>query len=1543
MLIMSMDAEKFEPFDINRARAIAEENGFIYIATLVDSQAFKAADWMVDGKHDTVIVSEEDMKKHGKPYAPVTPLTNVILPFKKITNCPFLYKKGTVESPVFMSSKDIDGMLSGFLAESLSDFDHLEVVGETEFELYGEKLVMDKNESRCAALDKSLGLLDPVSKKISDNAKSLEEAGYKFDLREFNIAGLEIAAEKCGIPHDYKSYEGITTIDGLKDRFRKNVSEKNSYGFKYTKADEAAFDERIKAIEGSSSDTDALKKEVAELLTVRPANGCIFNLARALSPADAENVENISEYWGIPSLDLKSLTAYLESAYVSKELRDDKDELICGPAKAKLVLDELCAAAEKYKVKNLPAADKLRGYIDDAEKAQRTYNGTLFDSVEEMNKAQENEKKIIEECGDVSALNESELDKLAKYIHDINVDKKTKGKYLLKVKLAKLDVQKNQAEQLLIGMGTKKIPELEEIKKKLSSDAFDEVIAKPYIARVDDSILTAQSKEVAALFASIPDKNKADELEKVIDSGKFNKIFNRSCRAKIAEARDGFARKELDALTAAIDKADTKTCEDIRKKIGEAKCRSNIKAAYYKKVAQREAAIEIAEVEKTFAGIAEATREKVAELKKVIESGKFRKALTEKYVSQLDKRIVDIDNAEFIKKCETIPTMDKDALAKITEELKGDKYPKDICEKYLKVVADREKAILKAEVDKLAADVAKMDFAKLDELEKKLSDEKYPKDITEGHIKAIAERRKTLYKEEVDGLCKNISTLDKKAALELRDKLGNEKYDKEYVKKYLTQIEERVDKIELDKVNEMTKTIDKLDKKALEKLSADIKALGFAEKNTAAALEKIHKCEIEKMKAELESLCKNIPNTPREELKKIREALSTGDFDKELSKKYIEQIDKRTEELIKKELSELCKNIAGSPKDKLLEMKKKIADTPEYADYSKQYTEQIDNRIKTLDKAEFDKQMAEISSLDREKLTKFVEDLEKRKATFEPKRYEEIEAKCKERSDILDKHELEEITKGCESFDIKKLHEVKEKITDGGFALENTYPFMKKVNDAINNRHVEYFSKLTANIKTMNRAELIVLLEKINKNETGCPDDMLQRYVGMVKSKIRDADRAALDAKCLGIRSFSEFKCYELIKDINDMDIDPDAKKDYTNKLKLQITNIKTLQRDEYVRKFTEQLIANSIPEAVYYKPDEKGAATFDKRFQSVCSAFASLSNEFEMGIAIYEAQPDDTTEAYMITPDFLYYNSKNGFDHIPIEKIEKFEGKNGLFKKTVGLVEKGTEAKTHELPHQNIKDANNLAKALNGLLNVIQKDQEALRLSEAEERRKVAEEKQRETEEQQLAITNARKKAEEEAKLEAQKAIAAAAAKKREEEAKKEAPKTDPKAAVGAKPITAGIKPIKPIEVVVTSGVVKPAVDKPVDKPADKPAAPAPAIAKPAAPAAPAKPADKPAAPVAKPAEKPAAPAASKPEAAPAKPAEKTAEKPAAPAPVKPAEKPAPAPAPTKPADKPAPAAAPAKPAEEKPKIKFCDQCGAKITNESAKFCMECGNKLIK
>ena len=34
--------------------------------------------------------------------------------------------------------------------------------------------------------------------------------------------------------------------------------------------------------------------------------------------------------------------------------------------------------------------------------------------------------------------------------------------------------------------------------------------------------------------------------------------------------------------------------------------------------------------------------------------------------------------------------------------------------------------------------------------------------------------------------------------------------------------------------------------------------------------------------------------------------------------------------------------------------------------------------------------------------------------------------------------------------------------------------------------------------------------------------------------------------------------------------------------------------------------------------------------------------------------------------------------------------------------------------------------------------------------------------------------------------------------------------------------------------------------------------------------------------------------------------------------------------------------PTPEESKVRFCDQCGAKITSANAKFCAECGNKLF-
>lgn len=105
-------------------------------------------------------------------------------------------------------------------------------------------------------------------------------------------------------------------------------------------------------------------------------------------------------------------------------------------------MEDLKNAAAKYKLKNVPAADELAAYCEEFEKQSRTYNGTVFATKEEMEKAVKNEKELADLCADLSALDEAELKKLRTYIYDMKLDKKTTGKYLLKIKLALNDCEK---------------------------------------------------------------------------------------------------------------------------------------------------------------------------------------------------------------------------------------------------------------------------------------------------------------------------------------------------------------------------------------------------------------------------------------------------------------------------------------------------------------------------------------------------------------------------------------------------------------------------------------------------------------------------------------------------------------------------------------------------------------------------------------------------------------------------------------------------------------------------------------------------------------------------------------------------------------------------------------------------------------------------------------------------------------------------------------------------------------------------------------------
>ena len=1494
MLLMSADGEKFEPFKIAEARAIAAQNGKVYISDLLFSAAFEAEDWMIDGKHDTLIISEEHMKKEGKPYAPVTPLTNVIQPFKKLTNH-FLYKKGTPEEPAVLSDKDVAAKMEGYLDELVSEVTSPEIIGETEFEIFGTKISCDKNESRCNELDKAAELCDRLRKDMELHAAAFKSADIDFDMKAYTAKLFVKLCKKCGVTADEKEFISDDTA-ALKDKFRKLVSEKNGYGFKYSAPDKEKVADALKAAELSAASADELKKDIAALLRVRPVYPAVFNMARAASPADAEAVENISVFWNSSALTPAELGEYLAESYIPADCRDAEGKLNCGGAKAKLISEDIRSAAAKYKLKNVPVFEELDTYCKEYEITARTYNGTVFDTVSDMEKAVKNEAELADKCSDLSALNADELKQLRKYIHDMKLDKKTAGKYLLKIKLAMNNCEENQLKLLCTGLTLKKPQELDVILGKISDDSFDEVVAAPYIAQVKDAMLTAQLRELSEMFKAIPDKAKADELEKTIASGKYDKMFTCHFTAKIADARDGFAREELSALCKGISDADNKALDDMLTKLDAVKCREALKAPYKKDIDARKQELLAKEAESVFAGIKTADKAKIDGLRAVIASGKYPAALTDKYKSQLDERETEIKNAEFIKKCDTIPQMNKSDLDKIIEELKAEKCPEDIAKKYLPMTEERAKALLKAELSDMCKDIPSMDFAKLEALEKALKDEKYPEDLTSGYFDTIKARRKALYNKEADDLCKNIGNMQKPELAALSEKLKDEKFDPAYVKKYFDEIDKRFNKIETDKLDSMCKDIEKLKKPELEKLSADIAALDFKKENTASYLEKIRNREITLMKSEMENLCKNIATTPRKELSKLREALSGGDFDKELSAKYIKQIDERTETLIKQELADLCKNIQSAPKDKLMSMKIAISETPEYKEPGKAYAEQIESRLKQIDKAEFDKQMASIEKLTAEELDKFEDELDKRKPALDPKLYEASAAKLKERREFLQKEELDKLCGDISKLDIKKLHEIKEKISEGDFVPEVTFPYIKKIDEAVTNLHVQYYTKLTENINSLGRADLIVLLEKIIANDNHAPDDMLQRYIGRVKSKIREAEANILARKCKDLGNAGEHSSFELIKDINDMDIDEENKKRFISQVELHITNLKIVERDGFVQLLKKLMDENGIRESQFYIPGI--SKSFDSIYLKIQNTYAR-TEQFEFPIVAHEFTPGHPEDSYLLTSNYLYGMGKtSGLLHIPVEQIDRFEGKGGLFGASLKVIERN--GKTTELPaniEKKLFEAT--AKVLNGVLAAVQKSKTDAKLKEAEEIKAAEEARLLELEQERKDIEEARKRAEE-----AEKAAAAPKPAEKSEAPEKKEPVPEKK--------PEPIKPIKPIEVVVSPiPEVKPIKPLESGKPAEaaKPAEPA-KTAEPAKPAVTAKPVE---------------PAKSVEPLKPLKPVQPIE-------PVKPAE-----------AAKPVQPAAAPKPAEPvKPRIKFCDQCGAKIASETAKFCAECGNKLV-
>ena len=838
MMLMSEDGSTgWKPFDLMQARETASVNEHIYLSDLLFTECFVAHDWMIDGKHDQLLVSESYMREHNKPYAPVTPLTNQKLKIKKIINSEF-WKKGTAEEPVIIDFEKIQESLGEYVDDKIADFPVIADISEIRMPVFGMSAEVGKNTARKITAEKALEDIADLKTRIDRFIPLIRALGFNMTVSGYAMKYIIAALKKNGVEinaaefrNDYfnpvleklpEDHTEDDELEALKEAFFDAYSKNNSCGFVYNEDDFSAYAEKLREIELIKTDKTEHCRLLSALVSEKPADRLVFRIMRSVSSADKENIDNIEEFWLGETAEVsdEEVNAHLSASYVS-ECRDDDGKLNCGAAQAKLVLDDVTVAASKYHMRVCEPADELKAYIDRLDKAARTYNGTVFESPADMEKAMKNELELSKLCADLSALDESELKKLRSYIFNMTADDRTKGKYLLKVRIAMNECDENALAHMCLGLPLMDLNAAAELKKKIETSGFDETVSAPYIKAAENRMVSAQADELLVKYADLETMTEPqiDELIKETDTDRYDRVLKKHFLRRANTAKENILRRKYDEMCAGMEKMDKEQLAALKTKVSENSGSSRTAASYIHKIDVLINDYDRREVSALFAGISKADRERIAKLRAVINEGKYDTVLTDPYIIQIADRERAIDIEEFTARCDKIPDMDVAGLAVIETELLSRKYGDDISEKYLAMVKERRIAIEKQEIAELCKNIASSDNEALDKLETVLKGDRFEKEYTADYIEKIKERRNELEKAEIADICKDIGKADKAALKAISDKISDEKYNKEYTAEYFEKIRQRDKELDNMEAAELAKGIPDMDRAALKVLS----------------------------------------------------------------------------------------------------------------------------------------------------------------------------------------------------------------------------------------------------------------------------------------------------------------------------------------------------------------------------------------------------------------------------------------------------------------------------------------------------------------------------------------------------------------------------------------------------------------------------------------------------------------------------------------------------------------------------------------------------
>ncbi len=982
MLSMSSDMENFVTFNLQEARKIAEQQGFIYIKDILSDDAFYAEDWMINGRNDTIVVSEEYMREKGKKYAPVTPLTNKVLHYKKVSNA-FLWSSSEDLKPLPLNEENIKAKLSAYAEDIVSNAPSFALGDEMSFPLFDSKVTISGNT---AIFLKIQLFFEQISKVISEatvNSEIFEITEFEFvisdyitsivskvfakneiDVSKGDFLSKFLAPLKSKNPKDLQgSIEGLYSptddyeIDLIKLAFLDvlRYADRLSNNLQSTDADKYA--ENMRALEQNDyqgSAGESLKKSlIIEMLSNRPIDFVIFSYIVANYRDELDNVSAIAKFWGFDIVLGADLQSAVYDSYLTEELFDDSENFVATLDEATLIKTQLEKVNSIYHFDDFDYITQLGEYIADIDLRRRSYNGTVFEDEISVKKAIANEVELQTLCNNLSALDESEIEDLKKHINGITIDETTKSKYLLKVKIAENRLEESILEQLCLGASLLELDGLSALLKQIEALDYAESVLSPKVFEVKDYLVLAQKNELETMLSKLDGMTDAEITAMVtkMSSDRYSKSLSQEYVRKAYEYKENKVLSDINEICDGMEDFDIEKLEETKIALT-AKFEDKYIADILVKIDTLVSDYAFRTLEKLFENICYADSEEIANIKTEIADGDYSDELIAPYMEKIKVREQELIDEELDTKCIRIFEMESEELSELREEISANEkgYNEELVEKYLLEIDRRECELKNSELAELCKYIFTMEQDKLEELKETLLSDKYDESLTAIYLQKVSEREDELCRLELESKFENVKELSIEQLEELRVEILAEEKFALIVDAYIEKIEKAIENIQNKEFNDKVESTEIMNTEELEAFIAEInesrETIGENKYEYAYSHYQARVLAIEL--EELEEIIDGIEEFDFDAVKDAIDKVNSAEYSDENKAPYLEKLDNRMEELYTQDLDKLTENYMEIDKNALNDLKYRISIYECSSEKKLPYMTNVENRITEL-------------------------------------------------------------------------------------------------------------------------------------------------------------------------------------------------------------------------------------------------------------------------------------------------------------------------------------------------------------------------------------------------------------------------------------------------------------------------------------------------------------------------------------------------------------------------------------------------------------------